>query len=99
MFTPKISKIALALLAAAGLPTAAHAAGIFVSTGHTGAQVQCDVEHTQHWTYGVTQTIAGIDGALLTMKRGSTTFETITFSIFEGDFSAFGTATPLLSVT
>lgn len=74
-------------------------AGIFVSTGQTGAQVQCDVNHTQSWTYSVSQDVQGIGGALLTMKRGSQTTAQITFSIFEGTFADYGTAMPLLSVT
>jgi hypothetical protein len=74
-------------------------ADVFVSTGHTGAQVQCDIDHTQYWTYTVSAPVSGIDGGLFDMKRGSNTSETITFSIFEGTFDDYGTATPLLSVT
>ncbi len=74
-------------------------AGLFVSTGKTGDQVQCDVNHTQHWTYSVSTDVSGIDGALLTMKRGSQTSSQISFVIFEGTFDAFGSATNLLSVT
>ncbi len=74
-------------------------AGIFVSTGHTGAQVQCDIAHTQHWTYSVSQDVTDITGALLTMKGGSQTTASITFTIFEGDYSAFGTAPSLLTCT
>ena len=74
-------------------------AAIFVSTGQTGAQVQCDVNHTQHWTYSVSADVADISGALLTMKRGSQTTASISFVIFEGLFSDFGTATNLMSIT
>jgi hypothetical protein len=77
----------------------AASASIFVSTGQTGAQVQCDINHTQHWTYSVSQDVADISGALLTMKRGSQTFATVTFAIFEGTFADFGSANSLLSVT
>ena len=28
-------------------------AGMLLTTGQTGAQVQCDVDHPQHWTYSV----------------------------------------------
>ncbi len=74
-------------------------ASIFVSTGHTGAQVQCDYLHTQHWTYSVSQDIADISGAIFTMKIGEQTTALIHFVIFEGEYSDFGTATNLLSVT
>jgi MYXO-CTERM domain-containing protein len=92
----RLSYIAAALpLALAPLASAA----IFVSTGQTGAQVQCDVNHTQHWTYSVSADVADISGALLTMKRGSQTTASIGFVIFEGLFSDFGTATNLMSIT
>lgn len=78
---------------------AAAEASIFVSTGQTGAQVQCDVNHTQHWTYSVSQDVADIGGALLTMKRGPQTSASITFSIYEGLFSDFGSAVNLLTLT
>ncbi len=74
-------------------------ASLFVSTGQSGAQVQCDVNHTQHWTYSVSEDISDIAGALLTMKRGPQTSASITFSIYEGDYSIFGSAVNLLSVT
>ncbi len=74
-------------------------ASVFVSTGHTGAQVQCDYQHPQHWTYSVSQDVGDIGGALLTMKVGSQTTESISFVIFEGEYSAFGFATNMLSVT
>lgn len=74
-------------------------AAIFVSTGQTGAQVQCDINHTQHWTYSVSQDVADIGGALLTMKRGPQSSASISFVIYEGSFADFATATNLLSVT
>ncbi len=74
-------------------------ASIFVSTGHTGAQVQTDYAHTQHWTYGLSADLADVTGALFTMKRGANTTASITFVIFEGVYADFGTATNLLSVT
>jgi hypothetical protein len=90
--------LVLALLALALAAPVANA-DVFVSTGHTGAQVQCDINHTRFWTYTVTNPVSGIDGGLFDMKRGSNTTEDITFSIFQGEFSDYGTATPLLSVT
>jgi hypothetical protein len=74
-------------------------AGLFVTTGHTGAQVQADINHTQHWSYSLTAPVSGVDGALLTMKRGSQTTEDITFTLIQGTFADFGTVTPLMSVT
>lgn len=74
-------------------------AAIFVSTGQTGAQVQCDINHTQHWTYSVSQDVADIGGALLTMKRGPQTSASISFAIYEGTFADFALATNLLQVT
>jgi hypothetical protein len=77
----------------------AASAAVFVSTGHTGAQVQCDSDHTQFWTYAVSAPVSGIDGGLFDMKCGSNTSDNITFSIFQGTFADYGTAAPLLSVT
>ncbi len=74
-------------------------AGIFVSTGQTGAQVQCDINHTQHWTYSVSENVSDIGGALLTMKGGSQTTSPISFVIFEGTYADFGSSAYLLSVT
>ncbi len=74
-------------------------AGFYLTTGITGAQVGCDINHTQHWTYTVTQDIADVQGALLTMKRGPSTNASITFSIFEGFYADYGIATNLLSST
>lgn len=74
-------------------------AAIFVSTGQSGAQVQCDINHTQHWTYSVSQDVSDIGGALLTMKRGPQTSASISFVIYEGVFADFALATSLLSVT
>jgi hypothetical protein len=79
--------------------TSTAAAGLFVTTGQTGAQVQCDVSHTQHWTFQVTADVAQVDGALFTMKRGSATDASITFRVFEGTLADAATAKDLLSVT
>ncbi len=86
---------AIATLAFAPNATAA----ILLSTGHTGAQVQCDINHTQHWTYSVSQDMFDIEGALLTMKVGSQTTDSISFVIFEGAYEDYGTTANLLSVT
>ncbi len=89
--------IALVLMLCAGFPVAADET-YFVTTGHTGAQVQVDINHTQHWTYTMSGNVR-VSGGLFTMKRGPKTFEDITFDIIEGTFEHFGSATPLLSVT
>lgn len=95
---PTCSLAALSFIAVASIASNSNAA-IFVSTGQTGAQVQCDINHTQHWTYSVSQDISDIGGALLTMKRGPQTTASISFVIYEGSFADFATATNLLSVT
>ncbi|MCE2884511.1 MAG: hypothetical protein LW806_06390 [Planctomycetaceae bacterium] len=92
------TSVLLALAPVAAFASSANAA-IFVSTGQTGAQVQCDINHTQHWTYSVSQDVNDIVGALLTMKRGPATSATISFVIYEGVFADFALATNLLSVT
>jgi uncharacterized protein YxeA len=80
--------------------TPAHAL-LFVSTGQSNANVQLDVNHTQHWTYGVSSDVNGIDGALFTMKRGPSTGADITFLIFQGVYQDFveNTYTALFSKT
>ena len=92
------SCVAIAVVTASALSFPA-TAGIFVSTGQTGAQVQCDIEHTQHWTYSVSQDVDDITGALLTMKMGSQTTASITFAIYEGDYASFGGPAMLLTST
>jgi len=72
---------------------------LFVSTGQTGAQVQLDVNHTQHWTYTVSANVNGVDGGLFTMKDGVNTSLNITFAIIQGTFADFGSVVPLMSVT
>lgn len=74
-------------------------AGFFLTTGMHGAQVGCDINNTRHWTFTVTQDIADVQGALLTMKRGPHTSASITFSIFEGFYSENGIPIMLLSST
>ncbi len=93
------SKLAHCAAAAAFCFAQSALAGIFVSTGQTGTQVQCDINHTQHWTYSVSEDVADIGGALLTMKVGSQTTSPISFVIFQGTYADFGIATNLLTVT
>lgn len=75
------------------------AASIFVSTDHTGPQMDVDVNNTLHWTYTPSRDISEVSKGLFVMKRGAKTVENITFDIIEGTFSDFGAVTPLLSVT
>lgn len=82
-----------------GLVASSAHAGVFVSTGQQGAQVQCDVNHTQSWTFTMAFNLTDVQGALFTMKRGSQTSESINFRIFEGVLANAGTATNLLSIT
>ena len=58
-----------------------------------------DINHTQHWTDTMSADVSGVDGGLFNMKRGPSTTENITFTIFKGVFAGFGSATPLLDVT
>jgi hypothetical protein len=91
---------ALALAMAVGLCGTARAAPIyFVATSQQGANVTVDVNHTQHWTYGVSADVSHIVGGMFSMKRGPQTIENVTFSIFQGTFAEYGLATPLLEVT
>ncbi len=94
----KSKLIVCAGVVAFGVASAARAA-LFVSTDQTGANVQCDVKNTQHWTYSVSQDVSDIVGGLFSMKRGPATFSTISFVIFEGTFADYGTSSNLLSVT
>jgi hypothetical protein len=73
---------------AASLLVCASAGGapILVTTGHTGAQVQDDVDHTQHWTFSVTSDVSDVAGGLFTMKDGPHTSENIEFDIYEGTY-------------
>ncbi|MCE9620191.1 MAG: hypothetical protein K8R92_09815 [Planctomycetes bacterium] len=75
-------------------------AGFYISTGQMGAQVQCDTNHTQSWTFHVTQDVSDVMGASLVMKRGSQTSAGITFRINEITLNDdVASATTLLSVT
>lgn len=94
-----ISLASFLALSVASLFSTAQATTVFVSTDMTGANVQCDINHTQHWTYSVSADVEEVGGALLVMKRGPKTTADINFMIFEGTFSNFGTAAPLLDVS
>ena len=91
------SALSIAAITLAASPAAN--ASIFISTGQSGAQVQCDEDHTQHWTYSVSQDVADISGASLTMKRGHSTTASISFAIHEGTYSQLGSANNLLLAT
>lgn len=93
--TPTLVAAAIAGCAAA---SASHAS-LFMTTGQTGAQVQVDINHTQHWTYTLTGNVNDLAGAMFTMKRGSQTTASITFDLFEGTIGDFKSAERLLSVT
>lgn len=92
-----LSALAAGVVAVAG--SVSSGGTIFVTTGHTGSQVQLDTNHTQHWTYTVSADISGVSGGLFSMKRGPKSSAPIYFSIFAGTFENFVTAAPLLSVT
>ena len=86
-----------------GLPTASSADTIlFVTTGHTGAQVQVDMDHTQHWTYTPSHDVSNVGGGLFDLKRGRDTSANIIFNLFAGEFSDYAShnteATSLLWV-
>lgn len=87
----KIQKLIASSLAfmASTLAFPAHAVPmLFVSTGKTGAQVQTDINHTQHWTFSVSQNVT-VNGGLFTMKDGPSSVENVSFVIFEGEYSSF----------
>jgi hypothetical protein len=97
----KSSKISWSIVASVVLGfTAGSEAGFYISTGQSGSQVQCDAQHTQSWTFHVTQDVPDVLGASLFMKRGSQTTADVVFRINEitmlGDVAI---ATTLLSVT
>ncbi len=98
MLTVNQSFVPVAVAISAAIVADARA-GLFASTGQTGAQVQCDVNHTQSWTYSVAQDVHDVEGAIFVMKRGPQTTATITFAIFEGTMADFGVAPSIMSVT
>lgn len=96
-FTKKALGLAALALAVAYNPAQA---AYFVSTGQTGAQVQTDINHTQHWTLTVGGSIT-IDGANFTMKEGPSTTADISFVIFQGVYQDYlnNSFTPLFATT
>jgi hypothetical protein len=79
-----------AMAAAVSLGSTSAHAGVFITTGHTGAQVQDDINHTQYWTYSLSANVNGVDGGLFTMKKGPSTVDDITFDIIQGTYADFG---------
>lgn len=67
------------------MPLQAVSGTYYVTTGHTGAQTQIDIRHTTSWYITVySGTTLSFGGADLTMKRGSSTTVTATFTLMEG---------------
>ena len=82
------------LLLAALLPLAAAQTtfdGNYLYTGQSGAQTQIDSKHTTTWSLSVTGTLQ-FSGAKLTMKAGSSTTASTTFTLYSGT----GTSGPIL---
>jgi hypothetical protein len=79
------------LLAAVLCSSMSMAATVFLSTDHTGAQTQIDLNHTSSWAFSV-NTTTDLAGGVFTMKDGSSTAADITLSLYQGS-SASG---PLL---
>jgi len=71
---------------------------LFVSTGHTGAQVQCDIDRTQYWSMTVDSNVQDVVGGLFDMKKGSHTSADCTLAIYDGSYGSLP-STPLLPVT
>lgn len=66
-------------------------AALFVSTGQTGAQVQVDEAHTQNWEFTPGVDI-DIEGAKFKMKVGPSTSADVSFTLIEGIFADWNTA-------
>jgi hypothetical protein len=58
-------------------------ATVFLSTDHTGAQTQIDVNHTSSWLVGV-NTPTDLAGGSFTMKDGSSTSADIKLTLYQG---------------
>jgi hypothetical protein len=80
-----LSIVAGAALLSVAVSTTCQAA-IVIFTGQSGAQVQDDIDHTQHWTFNVSSDVNDVVGGLFTMKRGPHTTENIEFDLYEGTF-------------
>jgi hypothetical protein len=70
-------------------------------TGQTGAQVQVDFLHTQHWTVSPAASLDNFMGGRFKMKAGPQTVETVTFLFFAGTYQDYldDSYTSLMSVT
>ena len=81
------------------VPTS-QAVSYYFSTDITGAQTQIDVNHTSLWTTTPGGTV-DILGGIFTMKAGSNTSASITFSLYSGSLTLAQTAsaTALVSKT
>ena len=70
-------------------------------TGQTGAQVQVDRFHTQHWSVTTTFNLTNFIGGRFKMKAGPQTVDSVTFLFFAGTYQDYldSTYTALMSVT
>lgn len=70
-------------------------------TGQTGAQVQVDILHTQHWSVTTSWNLDNLMGGRFKMKAGPHTVATVTFLLFAGSYQDYldNTYTSLMSVT
>jgi len=81
------------------VPTS-QAVSYYFSTDITGAQTQIDVNHTSLWTTTPGGTV-DILGGIFTMKAGSNTSASVTFSLYSGNLTLaqVASATALVSKT
>lgn len=70
-------------------------------TGQTGAQVQVDRFHTQHWSVTTTFNLTNFIGGRFKMKAGPQTVDSVTFLFFAGTYQDYldQSYTSLMSVT
>ena len=96
---PLIALCAVAL-ASAGSASAGPSYSYFY-TGQTGAQVQVDILHTQHWSVSPATALTNFIGGRFKMKAGPHTTDTVTFLFFAGTYQDYldSTYTALMSVT
>lgn len=82
-----LSRIAaLAVFLAVGLPAVVFAdpINLFVTTSQSGAQVQMDINHPQHWQITPTVDVSNVVGGRFEMKSGPKTSADVIFNIYEG---------------
>jgi hypothetical protein len=95
----------LAALSAVALASAGSASAdpgySYFYTGQTGAQVQVDRFHTQHWSVSPTWDLDNFMGGRFKMKAGPQTVNTVTFLLFSGTYQNYldNAYTALMSVT